>query len=492
MSKSDLVDKIQKLNKYCLSHVDDSYRVHLNRLKGIQILNDIVDETQLSDLSANQIVTMVWSSISCMHHFYIRLRIQGGCMAWTRRNQTRKAIRTYEKLIRFSLPYTYNIVLNAIITFYTESHMWHTEYLCATLLKRLLLVSKEGAMTIHSILDIAEETSNRNIMEARQVIRVLYQVLETYPWHDMDDFLMVRLLTMYHRSIVPADNAFDYVQLRKGIEVTIRHIMVNISSEGLLKVIKVMIGWIYGEDITDDALLHFGNLIEYAALLHQTYLYRDSLQPDLFPMILELVGSENRLYSLLGNRILQNLMDRHRNVTSFDTPRIFLVNLSFNIIVGRYNSEDKAFVRIYRELIHTSLVNLECTYASIAILVVEVPCGYMAAAIVCLSMAIQETAISTEDIGLESSHRLHATVMSLISLVCWVHDAHIFYEYVITIMTRRAKYAPHLNPPLRATYQYAQHHILWNKPELFFEDWEARYGLWKCFRTRRPKLDSCS
>lgn len=54
-------------------------------------------------------------------------------------------------------------------------------------------------------------------------------------------------------------------------------------------------------------------------------------------------------------------------------------------------------------------------------------------------------------------------------------------------MERRSELAPHLNPPLKMDYSYAQHHILWNKPDLFFEDWEVRYGLWKCFRTTNKK-----
>lgn len=54
-------------------------------------------------------------------------------------------------------------------------------------------------------------------------------------------------------------------------------------------------------------------------------------------------------------------------------------------------------------------------------------------------------------------------------------------------MERRAEFAPHLNPPLKSSYEYAQHHVLWNKPELFFEDWEVRYGLWKCFRGKGVK-----
>lgn len=58
----------------------------------------------------------------------------------------------------------------------------------------------------------------------------------------------------------------------------------------------------------------------------------------------------------------------------------------------------------------------------------------------------------------------------------------VFYEYINTIIDRRAEFAPHLNPPLKRIYEYNQHHVHWDKPELFFEDWEARYGLWKCFK----------
>lgn len=56
-------------------------------------------------------------------------------------------------------------------------------------------------------------------------------------------------------------------------------------------------------------------------------------------------------------------------------------------------------------------------------------------------------------------------------------------------MQRRAEFSPHLNPPIQTIYQYARHHILWNKPELFFEDWEVRYGLWKCFRSKKLTTD---
>lgn len=66
---------------------------------------------------------------------------------------------------------------------------------------------------------------------------------------------------------------------------------------------------------------------------------------------------------------------------------------------------------------------MESTYTSIAIILVEVPCGFTAAAMVCLAMAMQETTLACENMEMESTHRLHATVMAIMSLVCWIHHA---------------------------------------------------------------------
>lgn len=122
------------------------------------------------------------------------------------------------------------------------------------------------------------------------------------------------------------------------------------------------------------------------------------------------------------------------------------------------------------------------------LLLIEVPCGYTAAASVCLAMALQESVLDNTNMDMTQGHRLHAIVISIMSLVCYIHNADVFYDYVATIIERRANCAPHLNPPVRTSYKYAQHHVLWNMPELFFEDWETRYGLWKCFKTKRRDM----
>nr|XP_033321332.1 uncharacterized protein LOC117217664 isoform X4 [Megalopta genalis] len=114
----------------------------------------------------------------------------------------------------------------------------------------------------------------------------------------------------------------------------------------------------------------------------------------------------------------------------------------------------------------------------------EIPCGFTAAAIVCLIMNLQDMTLRKGKHQAEVSYHLHAIIIAIMSLLCWVHKAKVFYEYVNKIMLERAQWAPHLNPPIQSQYNFAAHHILWDKPDLFFVDWEARYGLWKCFRLR--------
>lgn len=163
--------------------------------------------------------------------------------------------------------------------------------------------------------------------------------------------------------------------------------------------------------------------------------------------------------------------------------------------VGQYEPSDKSFFRHNREIIHknivnavtyhcTSTVNLQAVLSVLSCIILEVPCGLTAAAVACLLMEIQDLALNGENVPTASRYWLHAIVVSTMSLICWVHKTSVLYRYVNQIIARRAKEAPQLNPPLMQSYNVLNHHITWNKPTLFFEDWELRYGLWKHFQDR--------
>lgn len=111
------------------------------------------------------------------------------------------------------------------------------------------------------------------------------------------------------------------------------------------------------EEISDENLLDFGSLLEYISAQYNKKVQDRVLPEKLIPMTLKLIASDNLLYSLLGNRILHNLIDRCNNKLKFDTPKLFFRNAHYNIVLNEYNSLDKEFFQQYRELIHSTFVN---------------------------------------------------------------------------------------------------------------------------------------
>lgn len=86
-----------------------------------------------------------------------------------------------------------------------------------------------------------------------------------------------------------------------------------------------MLTWCFEEDLSDQSLLDFGNVLEYGAIIHDTAIYHETIPDDVFPLVLRLISSEDVLRSLLGNRVFQHLLDRNNNRLQFDTPRYTVI-----------------------------------------------------------------------------------------------------------------------------------------------------------------------
>ncbi|XP_008557101.2 uncharacterized protein LOC103577963, partial [Microplitis demolitor] len=246
---------------------------------------------------------------------------------------------------------------------------------------------------------------------------------------------------------------------------------------------------------TKNMIFEIENIVEYAAKNYKLNIITDMINDKLFNCLMEMISSSNRKINLLGNRIFQQIIDRNNNKKFFLTPKIFYETTNYLIKINKECKSECEFFKNNRILIHDTFlsslmkhamtkVNLESTYCSICLLAVEIPSGFTAAAIVCLVMNIQELTLQSinSKINRKVSYHIHATVMAIITLICRIYNAKILYNYVNKVMMERAQWAPHLNPPLKNNYVFPIHYVLWNKSELFFVDWEARFGLWKCFR----------
>ncbi|XP_017768623.1 PREDICTED: uncharacterized protein LOC108556851 [Nicrophorus vespilloides] len=480
LSPEVLNNYITDILKCCLTHSVDSYKIHLNRTKGAKLIKKVANRSNYTDLAIPQIIGLIWSALSVVHHFHIRIIPGNSYTSWARRKHYKNAISIYEKLLLMLLPNLFTTVIQALITFFNESKIWELESLIAILLKKVLEISKDNENVIKNLIE------SDNILDARCVLRVIYSLLCYIDWMEMDDSMVPRMLDLYKLCTV---NEY-YFDLRSGYEVCLRTLFNKMMRRDILKAIHIMLEWTFTMDTNDTDVIEYASLLEYAANLRDdAEEYNHRITDEIFPLLLELISSVNVYLNLLGCRVLFFLLNRNNNIIQLMHPRPFFKDVIVDINIGQYRVSDKRFLQRYHSPLHNSLmkavinhgsskINLECTFACIALIIVEVPCGYTASATVCLAMALQEYALMLD--CCQKSYNIHACVMFIMTLVCYVHKAHVFYDYVNTILSRRAQVAPFLNPPLSVINRNDSNYFSY-KQELFFEDWEARYGLWKCF-----------
>lgn len=110
------------------------------------------------------------------------------------------------------------------------------------------------------------------------------------------------------------------------------------------------------EKISDENLLNFGSLLEHLATVHCRKAEKQPIPEQIIPVIIKLIASDNLLYSILGNRIFHNILDRCNNKLKFDSPIIFFENSHYNLQLNSYSSSDKQTFQRYRELFHKTFI----------------------------------------------------------------------------------------------------------------------------------------
>ncbi|XP_043273984.1 uncharacterized protein [Venturia canescens] len=469
LTHKDIKSRIREIKILRLKIVSKDSKFQERNSRALRSLITILRESKRSELQLVSTRDIISCSVTLLSHYEEKLhRTEGGFCDWRRRRDYKIALFCYNEILRSFIPEKTQEIVNSLVEVMHKEKLWHWEHLCWELSRGLLQQGVGGSPFVDALLDFVENEMT-GFYDARAIVRILYEILDVYTWSKDQRTVSTieRLLKLYYASLSgnKTDDVPPYAPLRRG------------------------------DNTSDVTILDFGSTLEYAAYMHDTRLYKDTLTSNIFPVLMRMIASTNRLVSLLGNRVIHHLLDRHENRTQFDTPKIFFENMSFDLRVSRYDKQDKHFLQVNRQILHDSLVhgimkhsairlNLESVYCTICLIAVEVPCGFTAAALVCLVMNLQDLTLEQSDLSRHISCHIHATVIAIMSLLCWIHEAKVFYTCVNKIMMQRAQWAPHLNPPIKPRYRFAIHHVLWDKPEFFFVDWEARYGLWKCFRLR--------
>ncbi|XP_015124720.1 uncharacterized protein LOC107046580, partial [Diachasma alloeum] len=400
----------------------------------------------------------------------------------------------YFRILKIYLPIYTDNVIKVVIKIVHQEKLWKWEDLCQYIIQGLLNCGINQNKIIDGLFN-KTQCKRTSLKDIRKIMRILYTILEDHSWvNDQDtETAIKRLLTLYHNSL---NHCFDEKQLilKNSFEICLLNAIKHLSDWHLISILSEISLWALEKQSHDDAIiLELANILEFAAQSYELDIFENTLAKELLILLLKMISSPNSSVSLVGNRVLQNLIDRKRNKLQFQALKLFFENTDYDIEINKDRRNDQDFFKEHRDLIHesflqcvmnhcTSRINLEAIYCTICLIAVEVPCGFTAAALSCLLMNIQDLTLEHLDATHSVTYHVHAMILAIMTLICWIHKAKVFYAYVNKVLMERAQWAPHLNPPLATHYDLAIHHVLWDKPELFFVDWEVRFGLWKCFR----------
>lgn len=504
---SQLKEQVAEVCQFCPPNVlsltgnlNVSPSLMANVRMGIRKLNKIVKTLHLYTMDSEERRNILVVGLFFVYFFWDNLKIS---FDWRGKQSRTKYIHSkvmLKSLLNILLPYSENEVLHSISAFFYAFNLWSNLIYIKDITEALFICEASiENMFMMTCLKI-EEFITDDVNLSKQLLNITYNIIQHRNLFVLKNVnylsFVVRLRDMFRASM--SMQIQNYGLLRRGINVCLRQVCHHLSYKDLLIFISGMIDSAYVAKLTEDDIVQFATILEYAANLHVTNIFKDLETGGVFANTLELMCSENSFISLLGCRLLQYLLDRHGNKKKLTAPMVFFAYSELGVQVAMFNVVDEEFIDKHKISIQDSIMcvvmnhslktaNIGQLFACVALILLEVPCGLTAAWTCWVSVKIQDFALKTPLLCKASRHGLHALAISVVSVACWVHNSTTLYKHIGEIAARRANQAPHLSPPLRTAYTYAQYHITWDKPDLFMDEWELRYGLWKTFNVLNTK-----
>lgn len=222
--------------------------------------------------------------------------------------------------------------------------------------------------------------------EDENCLLILADVIKRLQWNGISINFFVRFLNLF-RVCLSQDN---YKHLLNATKMCIYYMIENLSNTNLQLVVctnsnsfhsncsiavfklDTVLKWILVNNLDEPILKEFATIAEHAAILHVTKNIEDAMPKKICKHLYELMCSKYEAYSLLGNRIFQNLICKsEQNKTFFTTLyvnckinyrklnhivfRLISKIGKYNIKISKCNNTDKAFFRKYGHQFHDQL-----------------------------------------------------------------------------------------------------------------------------------------
>lgn len=467
-------------------------------------MKQITSQSSRSTMQAiPEINTLVRCSLILIQTYVSRFKVtQGFFEKYLAKRPFAEAEARFDSLIQLLIPEKIEIVVDTILNFFQKEHLWRVECVCSKIFNSLLSSRASPEFLFHKILDYIEETITiGKAEESRHLVHILFSIITEDYFSNFSTDGVTRLLKLYNLSVQLESNKFHLI--RMGFSTMLIKLMCTINAYEVSKIFQTILHLTFQSSLTQSECKEFGSTILHGVSRMRVNSISENLQPEYLKFLLTVMVSPCYIKSILAARFLAILVDHQNNLGFFDTPVIFHENTNYNIKVASAAGADKQIRGIfeeYRSLFETSiiiLIKLHCSkrealnavYGLMCVIITNVPSHYTIVFIVCILMNLQRYLLAeTQNLNHVQVNHVHSVISSIMMLVCWVTRAKSLSKYIHNIVNLRYDAAPHFNPPLNYFYEYADHHILYNKQELFFNSWELRYCLWKRFRLNEDLL----
>lgn len=398
-------------------------------------------------------------------------------------------------------------LLNVVIRYLHDTNLWHLEYISARLFKILLVSDINSEFILPAFATYIEYLLGiESFEEAKDVTNVLYQILTIGTvWRSIRYTDVTQLLRLYHTTVTTEKND-RLMDVGSCLELCLQTIFGLISSTDLLELVVTMIPLALDTELQTTVSLEFGNLTLEAVIYYMNKGHLSDIPSFLLEYLVESVASSQPGKSYFACKVLARLFDDKKNYNEFLFPKIFYSYMSYNISPSvSMDEKELLLILTYQKPIYHALLlsvkqhnaskkNLNAIYTTICTIIVKVLSGTEAATVVCLLMDMQNFFIESKVMQKVKNYG-HGLVLSLMSLYCWIYRGKPLLSYVDTLISKRFTEAQHLLPPSSAVQgsdQMSLKSYQSNKKDLFFDNLELRYALWKCFVTKENIIEVSS
>lgn len=326
----DLQEKIYLLsNLYKPTDLDSAN--YQNKVNAIKKLDCILKHCTRRDLQESDFKELLLCSLTLVYYFGMRLklsRLTSKYWYWCGKRQFLKAESVFQKTMDMLLPECSEMTIKITLKFFTDVSLWNFESFVGQILEVVLYFNRGMTILFNLMLTDIHYVLFTDVKSARHRMRVFYELLKSSNWViDKQKLLpfVTRLLDFFAYSISRNDSkASVYRYLRKGFEVCLRRIFERVENSHRLMIITTMLNWFSMVNMNHEDVLEFSSLLDHAARFYHVNSYKESFSEGLIEHVLiELVGSPNVTYSLVGCRLLSTFLDRQHNSEFLIIPTIY-------------------------------------------------------------------------------------------------------------------------------------------------------------------------